>query len=193
MKNRMHPDKPETKISHPPHRADRWLTELPTRTALADHRWLKPTVHHVLDPKLWRMHHEPVARGAAIGAFWAFVLPTGQIQVAVANSAWWRGNIPIAAGMTLISNPFTMGFWLWLAHQAGSSALDAPPPLPLRQLGESKGIFDYLCAIGEQAILGMGMFAVGGALAAYALVKIVWGLQFWLLIRPCEVLSPRSG
>ena len=173
-------DKPKAKLQPPPHWTDRWRNAVPTRAALADHPWLKPIAHHVLDPKLWRMHHEAVARGAGIGVFWAFVLPAGQILVAVANSVWWRGNIPVAAGMTLITNPFTIGFWLWLAYHAGSLVLDAPPPLPFKQIGQSGGVSDYLSSIGAPAILGMGMFAVGGALAAYALVKIVWRLQFWL-------------
>ena len=176
----MQPDKPEAKVQRPAHWTNRWRTAVSTRATLAAHPWLEPIAHHVLDPKLWRMHHECVARGAAIGMFWAFILPAGQILVAVANSVWWRGNIPVAAGMTLITNPLTIGLWLWLAYQAGSLVLDAPPPLPLKQLGESGGILDYLGAIGAPAILGMGMFAVGGALAAYALVKTVWRFQLWL-------------
>jgi|GEM_PF-369312 len=176
----MYHEKPKAKAHQPTHWTDRWRTAVPTRTALAGHPWLKRIAHHMLDPKLWRMHHESVARGAAIGMFWAFVLPAGQILVAAANCVWWRGNIPIAAGLTLITNPFTIGFWLWLAYHAGDLVLDAPPPLPLKQLGESGGFLDYISAIGAPAILGMGMFAVGGSLAAYALVKIVWRVQFWL-------------
>ena len=176
----MQSKKPESKNQQSQTWADRWRAAVPTRATLATHPWLKPIAHHVLDPKLWRMHHESVARGAAIGVFWAFVLPVAQILVAVAHSVWWRGNIPVAAGATLITNPLTIGFWLWLAYKVGSLVLDAPPPMPLKQLGESGGILDYLGAIGAPALLGMGMFAVGGAVAAYALVKIVWRLQFWL-------------
>jgi len=176
----MHHEKPEDKTPEPQRWTDFWRGALPSRSALAAHPWLAPIAHHVLDPKLWRMHHESVARGAAIGIFWAFVLPAGQIVVAVANSVWWRANIPVAAGMTLVTNPLTIGFWLWLAYKAGSLVLDAPPPLPFNQIGQSGGIADYLSAIGAPAILGMGMFAAGGALAAYALVKTVWRLQFWL-------------
>jgi uncharacterized protein len=126
------------------------------------------------------MHHESVARGAGIGIFWAFVLPVAQILVAAAHCVWWRGNIPVAAAVTLITNPLTIGFWLWLAYQLGSLVLDAPPPLPLNQIGEGAGIMGYITSIGAPAILGMGMFAVFGSVAAYALVKIVWRLQFWL-------------
>ena len=158
--------------------ADKIRAALPKRDVLAAHPWLKPVAHRVLDPKLWRMHHESVARGAALGIFWAFVLPVAQILVAAASCVWCRANIPVAVGMTLVTNPFTIGFWLWLAYKVGSLVLDAPPPLPLKQISESGGIMAYLESIGAPAILGMGMFAVGGALAAYALVKITWRLQF---------------
>ena len=158
--------------------ADKIRAALPKRDVLAAHPWLKPVAHRVLDPKLWRMHHESVARGAALGIFWAFVLPVAQILVAAASCVWCRANIPVAVGMTLVTNPFTIGFWLWLAYKVGSLVLDAPPPLPFKQISESGGIMAYLESIGAPAILGMGMFAVGGALAAYALVKITWRLQF---------------
>ena len=171
-------NKPKTKIDPARHWTDRLRIAVPTRDALAAHPWLKPRAHHVLDPKLWRMHHESVARAAEIGIFWAFVLPAGQILAAVANSVWRRANTPVAAGLTLITKPFTIGFWLLLAYEAGSFVLDAPPPLPFEQLGQSGGIMDYISAVGEPAILGMGMFAVGGLLAAYALVKIVCGFSF---------------
>ena len=71
MKNPMKhdkPDKPEPAVNQTPHWTDRWRNAVPTRSALAAHPWLKPIAHHVLDPKLWRMHHETVARGAAMTA-----------------------------------------------------------------------------------------------------------------------------
>jgi uncharacterized protein len=176
--------KKRSKSNPPPdqplHWSERWRASVPTRTTLAAHPWLKPIAHHVLDPKLWRMHHEAVARGAGIGVFWAFAAPVAQILLAAAHSVWWRGNIPVAVGITLITNPFTVGFWLWLAYKAGSLVLDAPPPLPFGQIHGGPGVLSYLTSIGPPAILGMGMFAVGGSLGAYALVKLVWRLQFWL-------------
>jgi uncharacterized protein (DUF2062 family) len=176
--NSVKPEIPESPPVKELHWTDRWRTSVPTRNTLAAHPWLKPIANHVLDPKLWRMHHESVARGAAIGVFWAFTLPVAQILVAAAHCVWWRGNIPVAAAVTLITNPLTIGFWLWLAYLLGSLVLDAPPPLPLGQIGEGAGIMTYITSIGAPAILGMGIFAVGGSLAAYALIKIVWRLQF---------------
>ena len=76
---------------------------LPTRESLAQHAWLRPVAHHLLDPQLWRLQHESVARGVAIGTFWAFVIPLGQTFVAAAHCTWWRGNIPAAAVMTMLT------------------------------------------------------------------------------------------
>lgn len=176
MKKPKQHDDQKAAAPQPLHWTERWRASVPTRDALAAHPWLKPIAHRVLDPKLWRMHHEAVARGAAIGIFWAFAVPVAQILIAAAHSVWWRANIPVAVGVTLITNPFTVGFWLWLAYKVGGMVLDAPPPI---RPAEGSGIMDYVTSIGGPAILGMGMFAVGGALAAYVGVKIVWRLQLF--------------
>ena len=163
-----------------PRKKTGWLERLkasvPTREVLAAHPWLKPVAHRLLDPQLWRLQHEAVARGAAIGIFWAFALPFAQIVAAAAHSVWWRANIPVAVGITFITNPFTVGFWLWLAYQAGSLLLDAPPPVPM---SEGAGVISWLASFGGPAILGMGLFAVLGSATGYLLVKLAWRLRIW--------------
>ena len=99
---------------------------LPNRDTLAAHPWLRPVASRLLDPQLWRPQHEAVARGVAVGTFWAFILPVAQIVVATAHCTLWRANIPAAAAMTLVTNPLTIGFWLWLAYQLGALVLGAP-------------------------------------------------------------------
>ncbi len=147
---------------------------LPSREFLAAHPWLKPVAHRLLDPQLWRLQHEAVARGVAIGIFWAFAIPFAQFAVATAHSIWWRANIPVAAGMTLATNPFTIGFWLWLAYQLGSLVLDTPAPAPLPN---GAGLMAWLASFGGPALLGMGIFAVSGATIGYLGVKLVWRLR----------------
>ena len=149
---------------------------LPTRDTLTTSRWLRPLAHRLQEPRLWHVQHEAVARGVAIGLFWAFAIPVGQLVAAAAHSIWWRANIPVAAGMTLITNPFTVGFWLWLAYQIGSVLLDAPPLAP-RVEGDS--LMAWMASYGGPALLGMGIFAVGGAAAGYLLVKLVWRLRVY--------------
>ncbi|HQS33476.1 MAG: hypothetical protein B7X59_13510 [Polaromonas sp. 39-63-203] len=159
------------------HWTDRLKPSMPTRETLTAHPWLRPVAHRLGDPKLWHLQHEAVARGVAIGIFWAFAIPVAQFIVAAAHSVWWRANIPVAAGVTLITNPLTIGFWLWLAYQLGSFLLGAPPHVPMP---DGAGMLAWLASYGGPAILGMGLFAVVGSASGYVLVKLAWRARVWL-------------
>lgn len=169
-----------------PHWSDRFTQGVSPQT-LAAHPWLKPVAHRLQEPGLWRMQHEAVARGVAIGLLWAFALPAGQILVAAAHSIWWRGNIPVAAGMTLITNPFTIGFWLWLAYKLGSlilgvSDLEAAASGAAFQAATAAPGFDamaWLAHFGWPAVVGMAIFSVAGSISSYFLVKLIWRARVW--------------
>ncbi|WP_431098834.1 DUF2062 domain-containing protein [Polaromonas aquatica] len=167
---------PKKKAPQPTHWTDRLKASVPTREVLVANPWLRPVAHRLLEPQLWRLQHEAVARGVAIGIFWAFALPFAQIVAAAIHSVWWRANIPVAAGITFITNPFTVGFWLWLAYQVGGLVLDAPPPIPMT---DGAGIMAWLASFGGPAILGMGIFAVVGSTTGYLLVKLGWRIRIW--------------
>lgn len=147
---------------------------MPTRESLSQHAWLRPVAHHLLHPQLWRLQRESVARGVAIGTFWAFVIPLGQTFAAAAHCTWWRGNIPAAAIMTMLTNPLTFGFWLWLAYPVGNLFMGGPVP---EQAITAAGWAQSLQEIGGPVVLGMGIFGVGGAALGYLLVKLSWRLR----------------
>ena len=155
---------------------ERFRASLPTREVLAAHPWLRPVAEHLTDPQLWRLQHESVARGVAVGTFWAFVIPAGQIVVAAAHCTLWRANIPVAAAMTMLTNPFTIGFWLWLAYQFGSLVLGEPLATAVPQ---DEGLVGQLAALGWPTVLGMGLFAVGGSALGYVIAKLAWRIRIW--------------
>lgn len=175
------------RLSGTPSWTDRFTKGI-SRETLEAHPWLKPVAHRLQEPGLWHVQHEAVARGVAIGLFWAFALPAGQILAAAAHSVWWRANIPVAAGVTLVTNPFTIGFWLWLAYQLGSlilgqSAAEAAAGDAAYQAAAAAPGFDalaWLAHFGWPAVLGMAIFSVGGSITAYFLVKLIWRLRVWL-------------
>lgn len=147
---------------------------MPSRESLAQHPWLRPVAHHLLNPQLWRLQRESVARGVAIGTFWAFVIPLGQTFVAAAHCTWWRGNIAAAAVMTMLTNPLTFGFWLWLAYPVGNLALGVSEPATALVVS---GWSHNLQEVGGPVLLGMGIFGVGGAALGYLLVQLSWRLR----------------
>jgi uncharacterized protein (DUF2062 family) len=150
---------------------------LPSRETLAGHPWLQPVAGRLLDPQLWRLQHEAVARGVALGTWWAFVLPFGQIVVAVAHCTLWRANIPAAAAMTLLTNPLTIGFWLWLAYQLGAWILGEPASAIALNDHDVRSL---LTTFGWPTVLGMTLFGSGGAALGYVGVKLSWRLRIWL-------------
>jgi uncharacterized protein (DUF2062 family) len=157
-----------------PHWSGKFRQSLPSRDVMAAHPWLKPIAGRLLDPQLWRLQHESVARGVAVGTFWAFVIPVAQMVVAAAHCTWWRANIPVAVAMTMVTNPLTIGFWLWLAYQVGGLVLGEPMPTSVPQ---GEGISAWFAKFGWPTVLGMGIFSVGGAAVAYLSVKLVWRLR----------------
>jgi uncharacterized protein (DUF2062 family) len=160
--------------------------KLPTREGLANHRLLGPLAHHLAERNLWHANTESVARAAAIGLFWAFAIPVAQILAAAAHCVWWRANIPVAAGLTLITNPFTIAGWLYLAFHVGSLfvAPDAATPLPQGWLGT-------LRTLGWPTAVGMGLFAVASAAAGYLLVHLA--SRLWVHWRYVRRIRRRYG
>ncbi len=193
----MTPNDPRDPRQPPPPAADagfwgqfrqQMRASLPTREELERQRWLRPVARRLADPVLWRLRAEPVARGVAIGVFWAFVVPVAQILFAAAHCVWWRANIPVAAGVTLITNPLTVGGWLWLAYHVGSWLMPGPDgAAPVTRSGD--GWLAWLGSIGAPTLVGMGTFAIGGALAGYVITRA--GAELWGRWRLRAALSRR--
>ena len=155
-------------------RLRKWL---PNREAFLSHPWLKPVAGRLLDRQLWRLQHEAVARGVAVGIFWAFMIPFAQMVAAAVHCSWWRANIPVAAAMTMLTNPLTFGFWLWLAYHLGALLLGEPMTPPALN---GDGARSWLEEFGWPTVLGMSVFGIGGSALGYLGVKLVWRLRVWI-------------
>lgn len=96
---------------------------MPSREEMAKNRYLAPIGHRFLNPELWRFTRRSVPRGVALGLFAAFIIPVGQIFLA-AFLAWpARANVPLAAAVTFVTNPFTIAFWAVVANRVGNFIL----------------------------------------------------------------------
>jgi uncharacterized protein (DUF2062 family) len=150
--------------------------KLPSPDELARQRWLAPIAHRLTEHGLWHARTESVARGVAIGIFWAFVIPFAQIVFAAAHCVWWRGNIPVAAAVTFVTNPFTIGGWLYLAYQVGAVFVAPGAVEPV-----AAGWLATVRVLGWPTVVGMGLFATVGAVGSYLLVRT--GAHLWFVWR----------
>jgi len=101
----------------------RQMPKMPTREELAGNRFLAPIAHRFLSPELWRFTRRSVPRGVALGLFAGFIVPVGQIFLAAFLTLPARANVPLAVGVTFITNPFTLPFWLVVANKVGRFVL----------------------------------------------------------------------
>lgn len=121
----MNPPQPKRSITD---RSKTWAMDVirrntPKREEMAQNKYLAPIAHRFLSPELWRFTRRSVPRGVALGLFAAFIIPIGQIFLAAFLALPSRANVPLAALVTFVTNPFTLPFWLVVANRVGNFTL----------------------------------------------------------------------
>jgi uncharacterized protein len=143
-------------------------------------RWLGPLLRR---PWLWHLDRPNVARGAAIGVFFGFLIPVLQILFAALFAIALRGNLPVAAVATLVSNPFTYAPIGVLAYHTGSALLGQPispaEAAAIERSGDDAPLApeswaERVVALGKPLMLGLAVFALTGAVVAWVAVTSLW-------------------
>ncbi|KEO92622.1 hypothetical protein EH32_15305 [Erythrobacter litoralis] len=151
---------------------------MPTREEMARNRFLAPIAHRFLSPELWRFTRRSVPRGVALGLFSAFIIPLGQIFLAAFLALPSRANVPLAAAVTFITNPFTYAFWILIANRIGNFMLQidaATAGYASGRLENSwwQAFVDFFQMAGV-TVVGFLVLAVVSAALGYVLSSAVW-------------------
>jgi uncharacterized protein len=140
------------------------------------HPWLS-------HPGLWRMRRQSVAVGAAVGVFFAFMVPVGQIPMSVLAAILLRANVPVACLATLVNTPFTFGPVYYGAYHLGVLLLGGPSPethlFAEELLGEASGpgrLMGWVNDLGPALVVGTAVLSIAGSLLAYLSVVTGWRL-----------------
>lgn len=157
-----------------------WLrARMPTREEMSENKYLAPIAHRFLSPELWRFTRRSVPRGVALGMFAGFIVPIGQIFLAAFLALPARANVPLAAMMTFITNPFTLPFWLYVANRTGSLVLHidaAVGGLGQEQLVERGGVAAFWFEAAGITAFGFVVLALVTAALGYVVSGFVWRL-----------------
>jgi uncharacterized protein (DUF2062 family) len=169
-----------------PGRFNKWVARnMPRREELAESRWIRPFGSRVLRSDLWRFTRRSVPRGVGIGLFVGIFLmiPGLQIVGAALMSVPARGNIPVAALMTFLSNPATTPFILLASLEVGSFLgfrTDLAAFYAMRDGGASVGEWlSWLASDAAPALVsGLFIIAAVSGLVGFAVSIVFW--RWWM-------------
>jgi uncharacterized protein (DUF2062 family) len=157
---------------------------LPSHESIRQNRHVARFGSLLRHPNLWHLNRKSVSGGVAAGLFAGLVPGSNPVQFAFAVllAIAFRVNLPVAAIVTLYTNPFTIVPLYVLAYGIGSlffadnqAALSTPPEVNWSQLGASiEAYFTWLLALGKPLALGLVVLAAGLALIGYVAVQLAW-------------------
>ena len=159
-----------------------WTRRLvPTRETLVQSRFVRPLAAR---PELWRYNRRSVPRGIAVGLFVGIfaMIPGVQIVGAALLCVPFRGNVPLAAGATLLSNPATTPMILLCALWVGSFfGLDADMATFQSLIDKGAGFGEWagwlVSSAAPALMLGLLAIAAVSAIVGYGAAIVGW--RWW--------------
>ncbi|WP_054532137.1 DUF2062 domain-containing protein [Erythrobacter sp. SG61-1L] len=156
-----------------------WIKrQIPSREQLEEIRLIRPLARRT---ELFRLTRRSVPRGVAIGLLVGIfaLIPGVQIVGAALMCVPFRGNIPLAAGMTFLSNPATTPFILAGSLYIGSGLgfhADLATFMSLYEHGASVGDWSrWLLSDAAPALLiGLLVISVVAAAIGYLMTSFIW-------------------
>ena len=159
----------------------RWAARnMPRREDLAENRWIRPFGQRVLHSEFWRFTRRSVPRGVAIGLLVGiFIMVPGlQIVGSALMCIPFRGNIPIAALMTFLSNPFTTPFILTASYFVGTSlGMGGNKGVPGREASLAEWFAWLFSDAALATVSGLFIIAALTALVGYFASILIW--RWW--------------
>ena len=180
---------------------DRWVkNNMPSREQMAESRWIRvfgPFGPRILHSEYWRFTRRSVPRGVAMGLFVGvfFLIPGIQIIGAALFCLPVRGNIPIAAGMTFLTNPFTTPFLILASLPIGNLfGFHADGGAIMTMYRNSAPLSDWLAWLASDAapalVIGLFIIAVASAVIGYFIAIFTWR---WWVARKWRRRAQRMG
>lgn len=158
---------------------------LPGHEAIRNNRYIARLGPWLQHQNLWHLHCRCVAGGVAVGLFAGLIPGSNPVQFTAAAllAIAFRVNLPIAALVTLYSNPFTIVPLYYAAFRLGQLALlqseGGLPPLPFDLEGKDfsewlPSALEWLTSVGKPLLVGLPLLALLFALTGYFATLWAW-------------------
>ena len=150
---------------------------MPDHTKVREHRhlnrWLGKRLH---DPNLWHLNRYSVSSAMAVGLFAAFIPLPIQILISAVLAVVFRANLPIAVGLTFITNPLTMAPIFYVAYKLGAWLLHIQAQVIDFEVS-LEWFENSLAQIWQPLLLGIVLLALSSAALGYAVVRVLWRMM----------------
>lgn len=167
---------------------------LPTPEQILQSRSLKLFAPHLADPRLWQFNRHSLNKAVYIGVLSAFFPLPGQMLLALIGALIFRANVPMALGLTWITNPLTTLPIFYAGYYIGAKIIDVPM-ISLRLIGRMIADFSlWVLSNGAnpfvtyRGTVSIAAFCVGTAILAIV-TSIICGLTFKAIWRYKTVSS----
>jgi len=167
---------------------------LPTPEKILESRILKLFAPHLADPRLWQFNRHSLNKAVYIGVLSAFFPLPGQMLLALIGALIFRANVPMALGLTWITNPLTTLPVFYAGYYVGAKIM-GEPMISLRLIGRMITDFSlWILSSGTnpfvtyRGTVSLAAFCLGLTLLA-VVTSIVCGLTFKAIWRYKTVTS----
>ncbi len=146
---------------------------MPTQEQLRARRGLGFIGERLFDPDVWHLSRRSVRMATLVGIFACWIPLPVQMPIACGLALLLRCNLPLAASLCWVSNPFTLPAMLYLAFKLGAWLLGRPP-LDLPDELSFDALLGQLGEIGFPFLLGSVTAGLVSGLAVSMLVDLLW-------------------
>ena len=160
---------------------------LPTPEKILASRTLKLFAPQLADPRLWHFNRHSLNKAVYIGVLSAFFPLPGQMLLALIGALIFRANVPMALGLTWITNPVTSLPVFYAGYYVGAKILDVPM-ISLRLIGSmiadfslwalSDGANPFITYKGTVSLtavcLGLTILAIVSSIVCGLAFKAIW-------------------
>ena len=142
-------------------------------------RWFGGWLHH---PNLWHLNRHSVSGGVAVGLFTGLIPGPLQIIGAALLAVLFRVNLPVAAVITLYTNPLTIVPLYALAYELGvfvtgnnngQSSVNLSLP-EMTWVNWPTVMLDWIVSLGKPLAAGLPLLALSFAIVGYFSVRMLW-------------------
>ena len=146
---------------------------MPSQDQLRARRGLGFVGERLFDPDVWHLSRRSVRMAVLVGIFACWIPLPIQMPIAAGLALLFRCNLPLAASLCWVSNPFTLPPMLYVAFKLGAWLLGRPPLALPDELSVS-ALTSQLGAVGLPFLLGSFCAGLVSGLALSMLIDLLW-------------------